>query len=203
VEGLRRHEKTGGPRHSAAESAGTANRRRRGAIRTVTRPQTQSPIAAVTTATNSVTRRCAASPGLGDGRRASGTQSLLVAGAAWRGFRRNVSPGSTRGATLSPTSTPPSPTARARASARADNRCRMLRCCHYQSTAASPHTQKRAAGRGQPHVPLWTSCYGLVQVAPDGNAVLPLGRLAWKPQLVLAPAPRVAFCPEMPRAVTV
>lgn len=45
--------------------------------------------------------------------------------------------------------------------------------------------------------------YGLVQVGPAGNWVLPSGRVAWKPQVVLAPPPRVVFWPEMPRAVTV
>jgi hypothetical protein len=42
-----------------------------------------------------------------------------------------------------------------------------------------------------------------VQVAPAGNWVLPSGRVAWKPQVVLAPAPRLAFWLAIPRAVTV
>jgi hypothetical protein len=44
--------------------------------------------------------------------------------------------------------------------------------------------------------------YIRVQVEVEGAAVL-LDRLAWKPQEVLVPAARVAFCPGIARAVTV
>src|SRR4051812_22245464 len=48
-----------------------------------------------------------------------------------------------------------------------------------------------------------TGRYALAQVAPAGTAMSLFGLVAWKPQVVLAPAPRVAFCPAMPRTVTV
>ena len=46
--------------------------------------------------------------------------------------------------------------------------------------------------------------YGLVQAQPDGTAVLPLGRVAWKPNVsvLVWPAPMVPL-KETLRAVTV
>ena len=56
------------------------------------------------------------------------------------------------------------------------------------------HDRERTARQRLRHTSLNRACgYGLVQAALEGTAVSPSGRLAWKPQVVLVPAPRVAY----------